>query len=565
MLRKIIAASALLALAGCATGPAIEKPAQVAAASVEVQIIGINDFHGNLETPKGPQKIRLANGEDLTATVGGAAALEATVKRLRDGRANTITVSAGDLIGASPLVSAYFLDEPTIAAMNAIGLNLNAVGNHEFDKGSAELLRMQQGGCEKHTTRVPCRVEPFGGASFNFLAANVLQANGSSIFPGSTVRQFGPVKIGFIGMTLKETQTLVTPAGVAGLTFADEAASANRLVPSLKAQGADTIVLLIHQGGKPDVNYRESGCDGLTGPILDIMDKLDPAVSVVVSGHTHYAYACEMERGGANRLLTSAGRYGYLVTDIRLTFDPTTRNLIRKSAINVPVLAADRPSTDGVASLVARYAAAAAPAAARVVGNLRGDAPYSETDEESPASNLIADAQFAATRAKERGDSDVAFANAAGVRTSITPAADGSVTYKQIFSAQPFGNNLVVKTLTGAQLKAVLEQQFVVKNGKVEVGALLAPSASFRFSYDLSRPERQRIVSMALDGKPIRPDGRYRVTVNNFLASGGDGFTALSNGTDTFDAGLDLDAMEAWLATNPEAPKVGRTRNVTAR
>ena len=565
MLRKIIAASALLALAGCATGPAIEKPAQVAAASVEVQIIGINDFHGNLETPKGPQKIRLANGEDLTATVGGAAALEATVKRLRDGRANTITVSAGDLIGASPLVSAYFLDEPTIAAMNAIGLNLNAVGNHEFDKGSAELLRMQQGGCEKHTTRVPCRVEPFGGASFNFLAANVLQANGSSIFPGSTVRQFGPVKIGFIGMTLKETQTLVTPAGVAGLTFADEAASANRLVPSLKAQGADVIVLLIHQGGKPDVNYRESGCDGLTGPILDIMDKLDPAVSVVVSGHTHYAYACEMERGGANRLLTSAGRYGYLVTDIRLTFDPATRNLIRKSAINVPVLASDRPSSEGVASLVARYAAAAAPAAARVVGKLRGDAPYSETDEESPASNLIADAQFAATRAKERGDSDVAFANAAGVRTSITPAADGSVTYKQIFSAQPFGNNLVVKTLTGAQLKAVLEQQFVVKNGKVEVGALLAPSASFRFSYDLSRPERQRIVSMALDGKPIRPDGRYRVTVNNFLASGGDGFTALSNGTDTFDAGLDLDAMEAWLATNPEAPKVGRTRNVTAR
>ena len=562
MLRRIAVTAALLALAGCATRPLAPV---TPAAPIEVQIIGINDFHGNLETPRGPQTIRLANGHDLSANVGGAAALEATVNRLREGRANTITVSAGDLIGASPLVSAYFLDEPTIAAMNAIGLNLSAVGNHEFDKGSAELLRMQKGGCEKHTTREPCRVEPFGGASLNFLAANVLQANGSTIFPGSTVRQFGPVKIGFIGMTLKETQTLVTPAGVAGLSFAEEAATANALIPELKAQEADAIVLLIHQGGKPDINYRESGCDGLTGPILDIMDKLDPAVSVVVSGHTHYAYACEMERGGANRLLTSAGRYGYLVTDIRLAFDPATRSLVRKTAINVPVLAPDSPPTDGVASLVARYAAAAAPAAARVVGKLRSEAPYSETDDESPASNLIADAQFAATKAKDRGNSDLAFANAAGVRTSITPKADGSVTYNQIFSAQPFGNNLVVKTLTGAQLKAVLEQQFTVKNGKVEMGALLAPSGNFRFSYDLSRPDGHRIVSMALNGTPVRPDGRYRVTVNNFLASGGDGFSALTEGTDTFDAGLDLDALEAWLATNPEAPKVGRTRDVTPR
>jgi 5'-nucleotidase len=486
------------------------------------------------------------------------------VKRLREGRANTITVSAGDLIGASPLVSAYFLDEPTIAAMNAIGLNLNAVGNHEFDKGSAELLRMQKGGCKKHTTRVPCRVEPFGGARFNFLAANVLQTDGSTTFPGSAVRQFGPVKIGFIGMTLKETQTLVTPAGVAGLNFTDEAATANALVPSLRAQGADAIVLLIHQGGKPDVNYRQSGCDGLTGPILGIMDKLDPAISVVVSGHTHYAYACEMERGGANRLLTSAGRYGYLVTDIRLTFDPSTRALMRKSAMNVPV-GPEQGADEGVASLVARYAAAAAPAAARVVGKLRGEAPYSDTDGESPASNLIADAQFAATSAKDRGESNLAFTNTSGVRTSIIPTADGSVTYNQVFSAQPFGNNLVVKTLTGVQLKALLEQQFVTKNGKVEVRSLLAPSANFRFSYDLLRPEGQRIVSMALNGKPVRPDGRYRVTVNNFLASGGDGFALLTEGTDTFDAGLDLDALEAWLATNPEAPKVGRTRDVTPR
>ena len=562
MLRKIIAATALLALAGCVTCAAPPTPPAAPAAPVEVQIIGLNDFHGNLETPRGTQKVTLADGGELSARLGGAAALASTVTSLREDKAHTITVSAGDLIGATPLVSAYFLDEPTVQAMNAIGLDLNAVGNHEFDKGSAEMMRMQKGGCEKHTTRIPCRVEPFGGASFDFLAANVFQGNGSTIFPGSTVRQFGPVRIGFIGMTLKETQTLVTPAGVAGLTFADEAVSANRLVPSLKTQGADTIVLLIHQGGKQDVNYRQSGCDGITGPILDIMDRLDPAISVIVSGHTHYAYACELERGGASRLLTSAGRYGYLVTDIRLMFDPSTRALVGKSAVNMPV----RPEqgTDAsVASLVARYSTAAAPAAARVVGKMRGTAPYSETYYESPASNLIADAQLFATGAKDSGGADLAFINASGVRTSIAPTADGSVTYGQIFSAQPFGNNLVVKTLTGAQLKSLLEQQFVIESGKAVVGSLLAPSANFRFSYDLSGPEGQRIVAMALNGRPVRLDGRYRVTVNNFLASGGDGFTVLTQGTDTFDAGLDLDALEAWLATNPEAPNVGRTRNVT--
>lgn len=561
MLRKIVAAAGALALAGCVTRPAPPPPVP---APVEVQIIGLNDFHGNLEIPKGTQTVALADGSALNARLGGAAAIASTVSQLREGKANTITVAAGDLIGATPLVSAYFLDEPAIEALNLIGLDVASVGNHEFDKGVSELFRMQNGGCERVTTRVPCRLGRFGGARFQYLAANVVRTDGKRILPGTVLKRLGPISIGFIGMTLKETGTLVTPSGVAGLTFADEAASANALVPALKAQGADAIVLLIHQGGKPDVNYRQSGCDGITGPILDIMDRLHPAISVVVSGHTHYAYACEIERGGASRLLTSAGRYGYLVTDIRLAFDPSTRALIRKSAINVPV----RPEQGvdaGVASLVQRYAAAAAPAAARVVGKMRGSAPYSETYEESPASNLVADAQFFATRAKDRGAADLAFINASGVRTSITPTADGSITYGQVFSAQPFGNNLVVKTLTGAQLKTLLEQQFVVENGKVVVGSLLAPSANFRFSYDLSRPEGQRIVAMALNGKPVRPDGRYRATVNNFLASGGDGFAVLTEGTDTFDAGLDLDALEAWLATNPTAPSVGRTRDVTPR
>ena len=545
MSARLAAALAALCVAACATVPAERG-------RVPVQILAINDFHGNLETPESPVTIHMMDGSAPNKRFGGASALAGTIKQLRT-RANSITVAAGDLIGASPLVSAYFLDEPTIAAMNAIGLELNAVGNHEFDKGGAELLRMQNGGCEKHTTRTPCRLEPFKGARFRFLAANVLKADGSTILPATAMRRFGPVTVGFIGMTLKETATLVTPAGVAGLTFADEAATANALAPKLKAAGADTVVLLVHQGGKLPDAYRQAGCDGLTGPILDLMDKLDPAIEVVVSGHSHNAYTCELERGGARRLLTSAGRYGYMVTDIRLEFDRRTHQLVGRGAINVPVQAG---GDWDVARLVKRYADGAAPAAARVVGRLSGPAPRS--DVESPAANLIADAQLAATKGADRGRADLSFINATGVRTDLVPQADGSITYGQIFALQPFGNNLVVKTLTGAQLKALLEQQFRTQGGETRVSSLLVPSANFRFAYDLTKPAGQRITSMAIDGKPIDPTGRYRVTVNNFLASGGDGFSALAEGTETFDAGLDLDALEAYLATNPQAPAVGR-------
>ena len=551
MIRISAAAIAALGAAACAGVPAERRP-------IPVQILAINDFHGNLEAPESPVTIHMMDGSAPNKRFGGASALAGTIKQIRS-RPHSITVSAGDLIGASPLVSAYFLDEPTIAAMNAIGLELNAVGNHEFDKGSAELRRMQTGGCEKHTTRVPCRVEPFKGARFRFLAANVRKADGSTVFPGTAVRRFGPVTIGFIGMTLKETGMLVTPAGVAGLSFADEAATANALVPALAQQGADTIVLLIHQGGKLPDTYRQAGCDGLSGAILEIMERLDPRIEIVVSGHSHNAYACELDRGGANRLLTSSGRYGYMVTDIRLEFDPRTHRLSSRGAINVPVHAGAGGDWD-VARLVKRYADAAAPAAARVVGRLAAPAPRS--DGESPAANLIADAQLAATRAPGGGDADIGFINATGVRTDLVPLADGSITYGAIFALQPFGNNLVVKTLTGAQLKAVLEQQFRVEKGETTIGSLLVPSQNFRFAYDPSRPAGRRIVSMELDGQPILPNGRYRVTLNNFLASGGDGFSVLSEGADTFDAGLDLDALEAWLATNPPVPAVGRITNL---
>jgi 5'-nucleotidase len=567
MFRKLVATAAAFLAAACTTVPA-PPPAPPAppapVAPIEVQILAINDFHGNLDPSAGP--VRFPMGSDVfnSARIGGAAIMGAELAKLRSGHSNSITVAAGDLIGASPLNSAYFLDEPTIHAMNLLGLELASVGNHEFDKGSAELLRMQNGGCEKHTTRVPCRIEQFAGARFRYLGANVLKDDGSTLFPPTAVRDFGPIRVGFIGMTLKDTGILVTPAGVAGLHFTDEAATANALVRQLRGQGADAIVLLIHQGGKLPETYKLGDCDGLSGDILPILDKLDPAIATIVSGHSHNAYACQVNRGGSTRLLTSAGKYGYFVSDIRLTFDPSTHRLLAQNAHNIPMIGDGSVDSD-IAALVKRYTDAAAPAAARVVGKLRGDAPKSEGDGESPAANLIADAQLAATKAKDHGGADISFINATGVRVGITPGPDGSVTYGQIFAMQPFGNNLVVKTLTGAQLKDMLEQQFRVVGEAPKLVSLLVPSENFRFAYDLSKPEGQRIVSVKLDGRAIDPARSYRVTVNNFLASGGDGFSVLTEGTDTFDAGLDLDALEAWLATNPASPPVGRTSNVTPR
>ena len=558
MIRRLSAVVSALFLAVCAAQVA---PPAAPQAPIEVQILAINDFHGNIETPPQPVSITQADGTVLKARLGGAAQLASALDQARQDHPNSITVAAGDLIGASPLASAYFLDEPTIDSMNLLGLSLASVGNHEFDKGSAELLRMQKGGCEKYTTRVPCRLEPFAGARFQYLSANVLRAEGTTLFPATAVKQVGPIKIGFIGETLQGTGSIVSPAGVAGLHFADEAATANALVPRLKAAGADTIVLLIHQGGGVPDSFEEQGCNGITGDILPILDKLDPAITTVVSGHTHQAYACTLQRGGAARLLTSAGRYGILYTDLRLSFDPLTHRLITERAINVPVTS-DGGSDPQVAALVDRYVTASKPAAERVVGHLAAPAMKTEENGESPVADLIADAQLAATRAPNRGAADLSFINSGGVRTDLVPRAGGTVTYGQIFALEPFGNTLVVRTLTGAQLKSLLEHQFDAQGLRPSV---LVPSANFHFAYDLSKPLGEHIVAMTLDGKPIDPAAPYRVAVNSFLASGGDGYTVLTEGADTVDAGLDLDALEAWLATNPQVPTPGRIRDATPR
>ena len=544
---------------------------------VEVQILAINDFHGNLEPPK--LTVPAADG---AVPAGGAAYLATALKQSRT--ANSVTVAAGDLIGASPISSALFLDEPTITALNMAGLELASVGNHEFDKGVAELKRMQTGGCVKvdPTTRKPCRLEPFAGAKFSYLAANVIDASGASIFPATAIKTVGGVRIGFIGMTLRSTATLVTPAGVAGVQFTHEADTANALVPVLKAAGVQVIVLLIHQGGALTGRFDDQSCPGLSGDILPILDRLDPAIRLVVSGHTHNAYICHVPLAdGGERLLTSAGKYGALVTDIRLTFDHA-RGLIGESGTFVivqgepivtarlsaplvpshPVFAAD----PAVAGLVQRYHDAASTEADRPVGKLSGSLVHSEDQAtESTAPEFIADAQLYDARSANHRRADLALMNNGGARTDLLPEADGSVRFGQIFAMQPFANAIVTRALTGAQLKAVLEQQFDSGRNTIAKPNILLPSANFSFSYDKSRPAGQRIVAMMLDGQPIDLARTYRVSINNFLSSGGDNFTAFTAGGDPVDGGLDLDATEAYLATNPTAPKGGRVTDLTPK
>ena len=569
---RIWIAGLALFLAACATTP---RPAPIAAGPVEVQILAINDFHGNLEPPN-----LTVPALDGPVPAGGAAYLASALKQLRT--PNSVTVAAGDLIGASPISSALFLDEPTIKALGLAGLDYASVGNHEFDKGSAELLRMQDGGCAKFTNRKPCAVEPFQGAGFRYLAANVRRGDGTTLFPGWAVKEVGGIKLGLIGMTLKETSTLVSPSGVAGLRFEDEAATANALVPELKAAGVNTIVLLIHQGASVTGRYDDPACPGLSGDILPVLVKLDPAIKLVVSGHTHNAYICRVPMsGGGTRLLTSAGKYGAMVTDIRLTFDRPGGSLmgekgefvivqgepIRTARLTAPLLHSHPvfSADPAVAALVARYGKAAAGAANRPVGHLGGTLLKGIENAESQAGGFISDGQLFVARNPDRGNADFALMNNGGARTDLLPEADGTVRFGQIFAMQPFANNVVTKSFSGAEIKAVLEQQFASGRNSVVNPNILTPSANFHFSYDKSRAAGQRIVAMILNGKPVVPAKTYRVAINNFLASGGDNFTGFADGRDPVDAGLDLDVTEAYLASNPPVPVLGRITDLTPK
>jgi 5'-nucleotidase len=533
----------MVLLAGC-VAPLASRPAD---GPVTVGIIAFNDFHGALEAPLAP--VELADGKGGLAKVpaGGAARLATAIDRLRGKYTYHAVVSAGDLIGGSPIASSLFLDEPTIGAMNRIGLDFNAVGNHEFDRGHRELLRMQNGGCGKYTPRTPCAVEPgFAGASFRFLAASTFTSQGGTLFPASAIKRFGKgkrqVAVGFIGLTLQDTASLVSGEGIETLTFGDEAKAINAAVPRLKSQGADAVLVLIHEGGGTSGSSDPNACEGLNGAILPILARLDARVDVVVSGHTHEAYVCSLTRsnGRAPLLLTSAGYYGRLSTEITLTIDPGAGRVVTARAANLVVDRAAYAERPDIADYVELYAKAVAGQKHRIVGRLSAGASRKGRAMGGSLGNLIADAQLAATRG---ASARIALTNPFGIRDRLMPAADGTVTFGQIYAVQPFSNTLVTKALTGAELKAVLEQGLDAEGPE----QLLAPSAGFSYAFDRSRPLGERITRMELDGRPICLDAEYRVTTNSFLAGGKDGFTLFLKGRDAVTGASDLDALEEWI------------------
>ena len=523
---------------------------------VTVGILAINDFHGSIEPPK--QSVLAPDGKGGTVQVpaGGAAYLASAVQTLRGQYRYSATVSAGDLISASQLASSIYLDEPTIGVANRIGLDFNAVGNHEFDRGRQELLRMQRGGCKQYTVRKPCQVERFTGAKFKFLAASTITESGQPLFPAYGLKSYGQgarkVTVGFIGLTLKGTTDLVSPGGIKGLTFRDEAKTINALVPQLKAKGADAVVVLIHQGGQQDKPNDPSGCSGFSGDIVPILDQLDPRVDVVVSGHTHRAYVCDYAQINPAHplLLTSSGVYGEGLTDITLEIDPATNRVAAKRARNLIVQSV--PYTGGrgpvplsplypvypadpvVAGYIQQYIDAAKVFATRPAGHLAAPASGAVLGQ------LIADAQLDATKP---AGAQIALMNPFGVRAPVVPAADGSVKFGDIYAAQPFNNTLVTQSLSGAELKAVLEQGFD-ENGPYQA---LIPSAGLTYGYDMTRPVGDRVVDLHFGGQPIDPGATFRVTTNSFLAQGGDSFTLLARQKDGVIGVSDLDALEAWL------------------
>jgi 5'-nucleotidase len=531
-------------------GPTSRASAQ--AAPVEVRILAINDFHGNLRPPTGG--IRIADPADTTRSIavpaGGVEYMATLVKQLREKPDNTIFVAAGDLIGASPLLSAMFHDEPTIEAMSMMGLEIASVGNHEFDEGKDELLRMQNGGC--HPVDKCQGPHPFGGAKFHYLAASTFDTNsGKTIFPAYEIREFQGIPVAFIGLTLKGTPGIVSPQGVAGLEFRDEAETVNALVPELKARGVEAIVVLIHEGGFPTGHYNE--CPGISGPIVEIVKNLDRAVDVVISGHTHRAYVCEID----GRLVTSGDKFGTLVTVIDLKLDPGTRDVISAKADNLIVRSAALAKDPEQSALLESYDKLAAPIANRRAGSLTHTlSRVPNHTGESRLGDIIADAQLAAMAAEANGGAVIAFTNPGGIRTDIPKKEDGAVSYADLFASQPFRNQLVTLTLTGIQIKDLLEQQWLDPKRP----RILQVSKGFQYVWDAAKPYGEHVMAdrMSLNGQQIDPATSYRVTVNSYLALGGDGFAVLKQGTAPRFGIYDIDALYAYFQANsPVTPATG--------
>ena len=518
----------LLLLAGCAGTP-------TAPSQVHVRLIALNDFHGHIEQ---------------------AASLSTAIAELKRGHPHSIVVAAGDLVSASPLASSILLDEPAVHVLDLMGLELSSTGNHEYDRGRAALERLQQGGCD---AAKGCFDGPYPGAHFQWLAANAFDtATGKSMFPAYAIREYEGIPVAFVGAVLRNTPEVVLRSGIAGLEFRDEAESINALIPEIRAKGVEAIVVLIHEGGVMDASLGtvppasiRYTCPGFEGAIIDIVKRLDRAVDVVVSGHTHQAYVCRID----GRLVTSSLSYGRVLTPIDLTLDRATRDVVASEAENIVVDRSRFPEDPAVASYVERIVKISQASAGRVVGRISGEfTATANAAGESNLGDLVADAHLAASRA------DFAITNPGGLRAPIaSKSRDGAITFGDLFAAQPFGNNLVTMTLTGAQILRALEAQWRAPPDRARI---LQVSGGLQYSWDGRRPIGQRVAagSVAIGGRALDAQARYRVAMNDFLAHGGDGFRVFTEATERTGGPLDIDALENYIAVAPRVARAPQER-----
>jgi 5'-nucleotidase len=562
----------VLGVPGVSATPPPGNPSETRATTTDIQILSLNDFHGQLQTvnpvSSSGGRIGALQGTSPNQTclpptcvpAGGVEYLATHVRSLRAENPNTVFVSAGDLIGATPLLSALFHDEPTIEAFNLMGLEFNGVGNHEFDEGVGELLRMQNGGC--HPVDGCGDGDGFDGAAFDFLAANVTyKSNGETIFPPYAIREFKGVNVAFVGMTLKGTPLIVSPGGIATVDFLDEAASVNALVPELKAQGIETIVVLLHEGGivGPGAGGPGTGgnpalintCDNPRGPLPPIVEAMDDEIDIVITGHTNWAINCLID----GKVVTGAASQGRLITDIDFSVSRATKDVVGPISVNNRIVTQDVPKAADLTALIAEYNVFAGPIAAVVVGETTAamDRSILTPGRESTIGRLIADAQLESSAG---AGAVIAFMNPGGIRANLDA---GPITHGEAFAVQPFSNIVTTKTMTGAQIEMVLEQQFTVSaTGSLRTTpAVLLVSSGFTYTWDGAGPAGNRIDPslIKLNGVTLDPAGTYRVTMNNFLAAGGDDFPAFTLGTAEQTGLDDLVALEAYLgAHNPYTP-----------
>jgi 5'-nucleotidase len=571
-----IAAAATVGLAVATAGAATAAPVELKILKknrVEVQLLSFNDYHGHIEPDAAPDSEVPYEGRSVTTN--GAAYLASHLSQLRKGHANSFTVAAGDLIGGSTFTSGVFHDEPSVETLNAMGLDVSSVGNHEFDEGVTELLRMQNGGC--HPVDGCFQQDAAGkdirypGADFQYLAANVVKhSTGKSVLPSWSIKKLGGARIGFIGMTLEGTSSLVAPSGVAGYDFLDEVVTANKTAKMLqKKHGVKAIVVLLHEGGLQTGSY--SGCTGISGPIVDIAKRLAPKIDAVITGHTHQPYACTInDPKGQPRKVTSAMSFGRVITEMNFKVNTKTNDIVRSSvkAVNHLVDRNVTPSP-GVKAIVDKWVAKAAGPGNRVVGTISADIRRATTSgredrgKESSLSNQIADAQ------KESTGAQIAFMNAGGVRADLVVAnstsgeAPGQITYREAFNVQPFSNILQTFTMTGAQIDALLEQQWIAGRPGGRDVLRLGISDGFTYAWSASAPFGSKVdpATISLNGVVLNPTASYTVAASNFLADGGDSYSAFVNGTPRTGGKVDLDALVDYLKAHPGVGPVPAARS----